>query len=328
MDAKETIDEILEGIASGSINDEEAEELIKEIVPEFDLYLQEERFTELPIAWLRNITKKEDITDDKIITLIKKLIEQGKEEKAFLLINSLKIEDEDPEKCYEVFALFHGCKAFEVVCKEHTRKIKEKHNMDERRSFISDGSSHFSRGIDIISNGSSHASQIRIESLPSSTEEDHIRSLFKKCGAIPEKGIKIENDFKHQNKTAFITFSDPKCIPNVMMEFNYTKIGGSEIRITLNDPETKKLIHSDSGNLCIDGLDKSIDNSQLYKLFSKYGEVISCRISKRDGIPNGRGYIQFRDPQDAKYVCDNVKTVEGKPVTICPHKKNTTSSRK
>jgi uncharacterized metal-binding protein YceD (DUF177 family) len=70
MTARETIEEII--LTERDIDDEMAEELKLMIASDIDEYLEEETFLELPIKWLIDITKKEDVTDDQAIILIKK----------------------------------------------------------------------------------------------------------------------------------------------------------------------------------------------------------------------------------------------------------------
>jgi len=103
---------------------------------------------------------------------------------------------------------------------------------------------------------------------------------------------------------AFVNFDSQEVANRVLQEMNYTKLDGFPIRISRSDPETRTILRSIVGNLFVKGLDESIEASQLHEAFSNFGDVISCKIpmSNKNGIwvSNGYGFVQFRNPDDAK----------------------------
>ena len=327
MSTEENITEILDGINQGEFDEDMEDELKAQIADNIDEYLQADNFTDFPIKWLQDITKKDSVSDDKIITLIKKLIERGKVQEAFLLTYSLKIADNNTEICYEVLSLFKECRLFDLVCKEHAQKTgkaekeeeKEEENMEEDEDCITSGSSSF------VSFVSSHPNQIRVACIPFTVDENRLRSLFKKCGTIPPEGFVIKKNRNHEKYTAFITFNKPESVYMAMKDLNCTKVDGHAIFVTVSDFEANELIKSGEGNLCVHGLDTSIDDSEFYEIFSKHGEVISYRVLKFKGKPLGKGYVQFRNPEIAEKVRKNVFNVKGKPVMIMEYKKDPTT---
>ena len=93
------------------------------------------------------------------------------------------------------------------------------------------------------------------------------------------------------------------------------------------------IVRNNQGNLFIKNLDPDIEVSQLHDAFANFGEIISCKIpsdiqmiSKPDGtkekknVSRGYGYVQFRNPDDAKQAMTDLKdaSINGRPVEIQP----------
>lgn len=60
-------------------------------------------------------------------------------------------------------------------------------------------------------------------------------------------------------------------------------------------------------NLCVTGLDSRLTEKQLELIFSEYGQVKSCKISKTEsGQLRNYGFIWFENAKDAnKAKCDS-----------------------
>ena len=54
-------------------------------------------------------------------------------------------------------------------------------------------------------------------------------------------------------------------------------------------------------NLFVKDIDESLDSSDLYKIFSKYGEIKSAKVSLHpDHKSKGYGFIWFADEKSCK----------------------------
>ena len=171
------------------------------------------------------------------------------------------------------------------------------------------------------------ANRLYVGDLPNCVDKEFIHDFFADCGKII--GIKIKRSKLRKMSYAFITFETHEGAEKAISEYNYTKLDHVPIRISWADSETKRIQQSGLGNLKIDGLDKTIEASQLHEVFSSFGEVISCYIPLINGESRGCGYVQFRNPEDAQRAKEELAdaTINGKQIHITdyvkPKKENT-----
>ena len=155
---------------------------------------------------------------------------------------------------------------------------------------------------------------IHVSNLPPGATVEFIRSLFSECGTV----INVILKNKPTGSYCFVEFADKSEAEKAVRDFNYTKLNGESIVITLTNHDIMSRIVSGEGNLFIRGIDESIEAPQLHELFSSFGEVISCKIPIKNGKPCGYAYVQFADPADGdkamKELADS--TINGKPITI------------
>ncbi|XP_042024187.1 polyadenylate-binding protein 1-like 2 [Salvia splendens] len=89
---------------------------------------------------------------------------------------------------------------------------------------------------------------------------------------------------------------------NAKDDLNFTHVNGKPIRIMFShrDPSLRK---SGYANLFIKNLDQAIDTKALFKTFSAFGTVLSCKIAV-DHNENSRGYgfVQFDKEEAAQNV--------------------------
>lgn len=161
--------------------------------------------------------------------------------------------------------------------------------------------------------------QIFVGDLPKDIDEIFLRHFFAESGEIiPNSGIVLKKHKTLDSSFAFVTFATHEQAAEAMKNLNYTKLDGRPIRILWCDTETKAIIKSGRGSLFINGLDESIEVSQLHDAFSTFGEIISCKIPLTDGKSRGYGYIQFRNPENAEKAKLELAdaSINGKPIKI------------
>lgn len=155
---------------------------------------------------------------------------------------------------------------------------------------------------------------IHVSNLPMGATVEFIRTLFSECGTV----INVFLKNKPTGSYCFVEFADREEAERAVRDFNYTKLNGESIVITLTNHGIMSRIDSGEGNLFVRGIDESIEAPQLHELFSHFGEVISCKIPCLNGKPRGYAYVQFANPADGdramKELADS--TINGKAITI------------
>ncbi|KAF5176307.1 Polyadenylate-binding protein [Thalictrum thalictroides] len=117
---------------------------------------------------------------------------------------------------------------------------------------------------------------------------------------------------------AYVNYFSRQDATRALEKLNHTPLYGKLIRIMWSnrDPNGRK---SGIGNLFVKNLSKSIDNVKLHEIFSKYGSILSCKVSTfRDGKSKGFGFVQFESEESAEKAIENVNgsTVAAKEIYV------------
>jgi polyadenylate-binding protein len=86
------------------------------------------------------------------------------------------------------------------------------------------------------------------------------------------------------------------------------------------DPGLRK---SGKGNIFVKGLLKTIDNQQLCDTFSKFGNILSCKVNTNArGEPLGYGFVHYESEESAAKAVEAVdgKMIGGQTVQVMPFK--------
>jgi polyadenylate-binding protein len=85
------------------------------------------------------------------------------------------------------------------------------------------------------------------------------------------------------------------CIGSAAFEnLNHSKIDGTTYRLMISERETTKRV-SGAGNIILKNLHPNVDNKSLYDTFSRWGNVISCRVFNKltGGSVKGYGFVNY-----------------------------------
>ncbi|KAI3883107.1 hypothetical protein MKX03_012507 [Papaver bracteatum] len=103
-------------------------------------------------------------------------------------------------------------------------------------------------------------------------------------------------------------------------KLNHTPLRGQMIRVmwSRRDSDARK---SGIANLFVKNLSVSIDNAKLHEMFSKYGNILSCKVAMtEEGKSKGYGFVQYETEESATEAINSVNgsTVEGKQIYVGP----------
>ncbi|CAI0452707.1 unnamed protein product [Linum tenue] len=117
---------------------------------------------------------------------------------------------------------------------------------------------------------------------------------------------------------AYVNFSTLEQARQAMEATNHRVVNGKAIRVmeAQSNAETRT---SGIGNIFVKNLHDSIDNAKLEEIFSKYGRILSCKVTvSEDGNSKGYGFVQFESPESASLAIESAdgSIVEGKKLSV------------
>jgi len=108
---------------------------------------------------------------------------------------------------------------------------------------------------------------------------------------------------------AYVNFHSPADADKVLNTMNYTLISGRPCRIMWSQRDASSR-RTGKGNIFIKNLNPEIDVQMLHDTFSKFGNVLSCKVAlTSDGKPKGYGFVAFTNEEEATAA---IKAVDGK----------------
>ncbi|XP_061079296.1 polyadenylate-binding protein 1-like [Conger conger] len=99
---------------------------------------------------------------------------------------------------------------------------------------------------------------------------------------------------------AYVNFREAAGAENALKTMNFELIMGKPIRI-MRSQRDSSLRKSGMGNIFVGNLEKSIDNQALYNMFSRFGNILSCKVvACSDGGSKGHGFVHFETLEAAE----------------------------
>ena len=131
--------------------------------------------------------------------------------------------------------------------------------------------------------------------------EEKLYKIFDPIGHV--SSIKIPRDKVTQKPLgyAYVNFDTNEDATDAIAKLNYTIIDGKECRIMWKESDPTRR-HTGEGNLFIKNIPKSYGSKDLHELFSKCGEIFSCKVAMNLKTNESLcyGYVQYINPEDAK----------------------------
>ena len=113
---------------------------------------------------------------------------------------------------------------------------------------------------------------------------------------------------------AYVNFEEGAGAKRAIDTMNFDILKGQPMRISWNSDKIRSAVV-----LYIRNLDKSIDNRELYNIFSDFGAILSSKVAQKvDGISKGYGYVSFETEEEAMNAIQNINgmVLKGKKVII------------
>jgi len=120
---------------------------------------------------------------------------------------------------------------------------------------------------------------------------------------------------------AIIDFATSKDAQRALDKVNYTEISGKEIQLMWYQIDGIK--DRITGNIFVKNLPPDFKSKELFKMFSKVGRVVSCKVKyNTNGTCKGYGYVQFENKETADKALNemNERVICGYKINIGPFK--------
>jgi len=152
--------------------------------------------------------------------------------------------------------------------------------------------------------------------------EGYLYEMFNNVGQVASIRICRDANTRRSLGYAYVNFHRVDDAERALDTMNYKVIHGRPCRIMWShrDPGLRK---SGVGNIFVKNLSKTIDNQQLCDTFSKFGNILSCKVSTNQrGEPLGYGFVHYESEESAKKAVEAVdgKMIAGQTVSVAPFK--------
>lgn len=152
--------------------------------------------------------------------------------------------------------------------------------------------------------------------------EGYLYEMFNNVGQVASIRICRDANTRRSLGYAYVNFHRVDDAERALDTMNYKPIHGRPCRIMWShrDPGLRK---SGRGNIFVKNLSKDIDNQQLCDTFSKFGNILSCKVSSNSrGEALGYGFVHYESEESAQKAVEavNGKMIAGKTVYVAPFK--------
>ena len=117
---------------------------------------------------------------------------------------------------------------------------------------------------------------------------------------------KLHDRFNTRKPRAIIYFKDPTKAKEAREKLNMRRLKGKALNIMWLEKDNS-IRYNNEANLFVKGISTDASPREIYELFSKYGEIISCKICEdEDGNLLGYGYINYYNLDSAENAIANL----------------------
>jgi polyadenylate-binding protein len=127
-------------------------------------------------------------------------------------------------------------------------------------------------------------------------DEAILRAIFSQVEGLAAVQISRDPKTWRSRGFGFVSYWNEDAAEKAIQEFNYSHIAGVPCRILWKDDWDNR---DNAANLYVSNLDPNIDTYGLSRMFSVFGNVISCKVERnKNSQSRGYGFVQF-DTEEA-----------------------------
>ena len=115
--------------------------------------------------------------------------------------------------------------------------------------------------------------------LRADVDEFDLLHIFNAAGKISSIHVCRDTETKESLGYAYVNYSELNGAENALIQLNFRRIKGRSCRVMWSH-HVKESKVAEGGNVFVKNLDKHISNRDLHEIFSAFGKIISCKVTK------------------------------------------------
>ena len=150
-----------------------------------------------------------------------------------------------------------------------------------------------------------------ISELPDNTKQLELEAFFDDYKSDIQymqidSNTKLYDIFNARKQKATIIFKTPEKAAEARNNLNMRKLKGKALNIMWHETDNS-IRYNNKANLFIKGIPRQAQSRDIYELFAKYGEIISCKLCENEfGDLLGYGYINYYNLESAEEAIANL----------------------
>lgn len=164
-----------------------------------------------------------------------------------------------------------------------------------------------------------------INYLPQTMSQDDVRSLFSTVGDVESCKLIRDKNTGQSLGYGFVNYKTPEQAKKAIESLNGLRLQNKTIKVSLARPSSETI---KGANLYVSGLPKTMSQSEVDKLFTPHGCIVTSRIlcDPQTGLSKGVGFVRYDTRQEAeaaiRHLNGTIPVGSTEPITVkfanCP----------